>query len=244
MKLIIFHGDAVLPTHSPFCLKAICLLEMAGQAWEPEYIQDLSTMPMGRVPVLRIGDRLIPDSHHIQEFLEEQGADFNPGLSADELAMSHALIRMVEESLRLGLVHDRWLDEAAWPIMRESFFAAVPAPARAEVAAEVQEMVRSGLMSHGIAQFEPQDRLRRLTKDLDVLERQLAGKQFLFGDAPTLADAAIAPVLDMILRLPAPTGLRQAAEARHLFAPYAARVRAAIYPSMQRFSTGVSAAAE
>jgi hypothetical protein len=54
MKLIVFHGDAQFPTFSPFCLKAMCLLEMAGQAWEPEYALDLSTMPLGKVPVFRL----------------------------------------------------------------------------------------------------------------------------------------------------------------------------------------------
>ncbi len=240
--LIIFHGDADLPSHSPFCVKAMCLMEMAGHDWQPEYIQDLSTMPLGRVPVLRLGDRLIPDSHHIQEYLEALGTDFYAGLTDIERAASHALVRMTEESLRLGLVHDRWLDETCWPLMRETFFAGVPAPARDEVAAGVQTLVRHGLMGNGIAQFTPQDRTRRLTKDLAVLAAKLADKDFMFGDSPTAADAAIGPVLDMILRLPAPTGLRLAAESHPAFAPYVARVRAALYPPMKRFATATAAA--
>ncbi|MEP1884930.1 MAG: glutathione S-transferase family protein [Marinomonas sp.] len=244
MKLITFHGDDKLPSFSPFCLKAMCLLEMAGQEWEPEYIQDLSTMPLGRVPVLRLQDELIPDSHHIQEHLERNGFDFNPGLTASDKATSHALVRMTEESLRLGLVHDRWLDEKVWPEMRGSFFAAVPDQMRNEVAAQVQDQVRAGLTSHGIAQFQPDDRVRRLNKDMIALEHQLSGKAFLFGDEPSAADATIAPVLDMILGLPAPTALRAAAESFHVFAPYVSRTREAIYPPMERFSAGASAAAE
>lgn len=231
MKLIVFHGDAQFPTYSPFCLKAMCLLEMAGQAWEPEYALDLSTMPLGKVPVLRVGERLIPDSHFIQAYLEEEaGANFHSGLSEAQKAESHALIRMVEESLRLGLVHDRWLDPAVWPVMRDGFFAGVPVEAREAVAAEVQAQVKAGLMSEGMARFTPQDRLRRMVQDLDAVQVTLGDKAFLFGDRPTAADAAIAPVLDMILALPAPTDLRKAAEGRAVFAPYAARVRASIYP--------------
>ena len=72
MKLIIFHGDAVLLTHSPFCLKAMCLLEMAGQDWAPEYIQDLSTMPMGRVPVLE-QESGVSKTHSVQDPVTGQG---------------------------------------------------------------------------------------------------------------------------------------------------------------------------
>lgn len=244
MKLIVFPGDARLPSHSPFCLKAMCLLEMAGQEWAPEYIQDLSTMPLGKVPVLRVGDRLIPDSHHIQAYLEGLGADFYPGLSEQDRHATHALVRMTEETLRLGLVHDRWLNVDVWPVMRESFFAAVPAAARDQVAREVQEHVRTGLVGHGIARFDEADRVRSFQKDLDVLRFKLADKPFLFGDHPSAADAAIAPVLDMILQLPAPTGLRKAAESHASFAGYVKRVGAAIYPPQSRFETQATVAAE
>ena len=97
--------------------------------------------------------------------------------------------------------------------------------------------------SSGLKQ-KVENELKRMERDLAAIETKLGDKAFLFGGVATAADATVAPVLDMILQLPAPTGLRQAAEARHVFAPYAARVRAAIYPPMQRFSTGVSAAAE
>ncbi len=244
MKLIVFPGDGRLPTFSPFCLKTMCLLEMAGQDWAPEYIQDLSTMPLGKVPVLRVGERLIPDSHHIQAYLESLGADFHPGLSEQDRHATHALVRMVEENLRLGLVHDRWLNEDVWPVMRESFFAAVPAPAREQVAADVQAQVRAGLMGQGIARFDEADRLRSFHKDMDVLQFKLGDKPYLFGDQPSAADAAIAPVLDMILHLPAPTGLRQSAEAHERFAGYVHRVGAAIYPPQSRFETPAIAAAE
>lgn len=187
-------------------------------------------MPLGRVPVMRADGKLIPDSHHIQAYLEARGADFQRGLSPQQRARSHMLIRTVEESLRMGLVHDRWLHPDVWPTLSQVFFAPVPEPARAQVAAEAQDHVRAGLMSHGIGQFDEADRLRRMQQDMDAVAATLGEQTFLFGDAPTAADAATGPVLDMILRLPAPTGLRQLVEQRATFAPYVDRVRAALYP--------------
>lgn len=230
LTLLTFPGAQGMPSHSPFCLKAMCLLHMSGEAWDVEYIQDLSTMPLGRVPVLRVGDQVIPDSHNIQSYLESLGHCFDTGLSKIELAQSHMLIRTVEESLRLGLVHDRWLHPDVWPIMSDILFAPVPAEIRPQIKAEAKSHVEAGLFSQGISRFSEADRLTRLGKDMDAVATALDDKAFLFGSAPTSADAAIAPVLDMILQAPAPTGLRKLAEAKASFKPYVERVRAAIYP--------------
>ena len=56
-------------------------------------------MPYGRLPVLKTPDQLIPDTHHIQAYLEDLDIGFNAGLIPAERAQSHALIRMVEENL-------------------------------------------------------------------------------------------------------------------------------------------------
>lgn len=244
MKLITFPGDARFASNSPFCLKAMCLLEMAKVDWQPEMVQDFGALPLGKVPVARVGDTMIPDSHNIQAYLESKGADFMPGLSRIEKAATHALTRTVEESLRLGLVHDRWLNEDCWVVMKEAFFGAVPEPMRAQAADEARGHVRAGLMSEGIARFSPNDRQARFDNDLEVIDAKLDGKQFLFGDTPTAADAAVAPVLDMILNLPVATDLRKAVEARPAFAPYVARVREAIYPDAGKVMQGFSVAAE
>lgn len=230
LTLLTFPGSNRLPTHSPFGLKAMCLLQMSGMPWQTEYIADLSTMPLGRVPVLRVGDRLIPDSHNIQAYLEDHGAGFNDDLSATDRSISHALVRMIEDGLRLGLLHDRWLHPDVWPVMRDQFFAQVPEQAREAVGEEVRGHVRAGLMSQGIAQFDEADRLRRMEKDVDALATLLGDKPFLLADYPTAVDAIAGPVLDMICDLPAPTGLRQLVQNRENLVAYVAAVRAAIYP--------------
>ena len=230
LTLLTFPGSDHLPTHSPFGMKAMCLLQMSGVSWKPEYITDLTAMPLGRVPVLRADDRLIPDSHNIQAYLEDHGAKLNDGLSATERAISHALVRMIEDGMRLGLVHDRWLHPDVWPVMRDQFFAQVPEQARETVGEEVRGHVRAGLMSQGIAQFDEADRLRRMEKDVDALATLLDDKPFLFADHPTAVDAIAGPVLDMICDLPAPTGLRKLVQDREKLVAYVAAVRAAIYP--------------
>ena len=39
-------------------------------------------------------------------------------------------LEMIEDSLRYGLVHDRWLDPDCWPHIRQELFGAMPLPMR------------------------------------------------------------------------------------------------------------------
>lgn len=230
LTLITFSGGFGLPSHSPFCVKAMGLLRLAQRDWEPKYVTNPAKMPLGRLPVLKTPDRLIPDSYMIQSWLESQGADFYPDLDEDTRGRAHALIRMTEENLRLGLVYERWLNDSCWAIMREAFFEEVPSLLRKPISNAVRKKARSGLMAHGIAQFSEADRRARLQYDLDSISRQLNGKWFLFGETPTAADAAIVPVLDGLDSLPVDTGVRRMVRAMPDLTAYIQRGRAALYP--------------
>ena len=166
----------------------------------------------------------------IQTWLEGQGADFYPGLNPKTRSQAHALIRMTEENLRLGLVHERWLNDDCWHIMREAFFKEVPQLLRKPISNMVRKKARAGLTAHGIAQFTEVDRRTRLQMDLDSIAAQLDGKTFLFGPVPTAADAAIVPVLDGLRGLPVDTGVRRMVRAMPDLIDYVHRGRAALYP--------------
>ena len=193
-------------------------------------------MPLGRLPVLKTEDRLIPDSYMIQTWLEGQGANFYPGLDRKTRAQAHTLLRMTEENLRLGLVHERWLNDDCWHIMREAFFEEVPKLLRKAISNMVRKKARAGLIAHGIAQFNEVDRQTRLQMDLDSISAQLDGKAFLFGPVPTAADAAIVPVLDGLRGLPVDTGVRRMVRAMPELIDYAHRGRAALYPTEENLA--------
>lgn len=230
LTLLTFPSGFDQPSHSPFCVKVMGLLRLSGQEWQPKLVSNPAKMPLKRLPVLKTNDRLIPDSHHIQAWLEGQGANFYPGLDAKARAQAHALVRMTEENLRLGLVYERWLNDACWPIIRDAFFADVPKLFRKPISNTVRQKARAGLMAHGIAQFNETDRQTRLQIDLDSVSAQLDGKAFLFGPVPTAADAAIVPVLDGLRCLPVDTGVRRMVHAMPDLIDYVHRGRNALYP--------------
>ncbi|WP_397541705.1 Tom37 metaxin N-terminal-like domain-containing protein [Roseovarius salis] len=231
LTLLTFPGHGRFPSLSPFCLKAMCLLEMSGQVWVPSYVSDPSKMPCGRLPVLRTSEALIPDSDAIQAWLQTRGAGFDAGLDRAETAHAHALVTMAEEGLRHGLAHDRWLRADCWPATRKAFFGALPAPVRGPVAAHARRQIRRMLELQGTALFSESARLGRMGRDLDAVRATLGEKPYLFGDGPGTADAAIVPVLDMIRDLPCETGLREMVRGDANLVAWIDRTAAAVYPS-------------
>jgi glutathione S-transferase len=210
----------------------MCLLQLSGFEWQPEYHNNPTKMPMGRLPVLRNGEQLIPDSAHIQAHLEQKGVDFNAGLSDVDKSHAHALIQMAEAGIYNILVHDRWLVDENWEITRKAFFHVIPGLIRGPLTRKFRKNVRNKLMAQGTAQFSEAERVEHMKRDLNALSMQLGDQKFLFGAMPTAADAAIAPVLDMIINLPVKTGARELLKGWDGLPAYVARMRSEVYPTL------------
>ncbi|CUH74729.1 glutathione S-transferase family protein [Tropicibacter naphthalenivorans] len=223
------YGD---PSLSPFCVKAMILLEMSGQPWQPEWCARGGKDSYGKLPALRTPGGLVPDSNFILQWLEEQGADLFPGLNNAQRGQAHAIIRLAEDSLRLGLIHDRWLRDDCWPVMLKTAFGGMPAPLRLIIPGRVRDNVRKLLTIQGMARYSEEDRLRCLRADLDALAAQLGDSAWLFGDQPTAADAAVFPVLSMLDRLPADTPLRRLVREQSALMAYTQRGRDRFYPAL------------
>ncbi|WP_447257643.1 glutathione S-transferase family protein [Mameliella sp. RP-9] len=232
LQLMTFPPGLDEPSHSPFCAKAMILLQLAGVDWEPDWHPDPRKAPLGKLPALRTPDGIVPDSTLILRWLTGQGADLFPGLGLEERAQAHVLMRMVEDTLRQGLVHDRWARDDCWAVMGPVFFATVPAPLRGIVSGIMRGRVVKGLKGHGIARFSEGDRLTQMGADLDSLTVQLGEKDWLFGDQPTAADASTLPVLSMIDHLPVRTRLRDNLRGRDNLMGYVARGRERLYAGL------------
>ncbi len=230
ITLLTFPAGYGVPSLSPFCVKAMCLLEMAGEDWSPEYLGDPSKMPYNKLPVVRIDGTLLAESGNIQTLLEERGADFYPGLSIRQRAEAQAIQRMAEESLRLALVYERWVRDEGWEDLRKAVFSSIPFVLRGLIANKVRKSVRAGLISHGYARLSEDDLRNWTGRDLATVCTLLDGNRFLFGDRPTAADASLIPVLDMLANLPASTWVRERVRGDARLMDYIAAGRAEIYP--------------
>jgi glutathione S-transferase len=243
LKLLTFRGGFDEPSLSPFCLKAMILLDLAGQPWQPEWTDMPPKESYGKLPALRTPDGLIADSGFIQNWLEKQGADLFPGLGPRQRAQAHAIIRMVEENLRLGLAHERWLRDDNWARLQKDVFGGMPAPLRLVIPGRIRKGIRIWLTKAGMARFSEADRLRNLSADLDALDMLLGDDPWFFGTRPTALDAAVLPMLSGLDTLPSDSGLRRAIRERERLMAYIHRGRAQLYPSLDDGLTSGAAAA-
>lgn len=192
---------------SPFCIKAAHLLNLSGQHWRRENTLDPRMMPHQKLPVIRAEDQLIADSDMIRDYLEAQGAQFDDGLSEIDKSTSRAFIRMAEEHLYFHIVLDRWGNDAAWPEIRETYFASVPRLIRGMVANKLRKKLLSAMYVQGLGRFTPEQRLARLEPDLEAIMTRLWQNRFLFGDRPSAADASVGPMLSAAISSPGETAL-------------------------------------
>ena len=90
-----------MPDPSPFVLKTMVYLELAGIPYQPASgMKHLRNAPKGKLPYLRDGDTVVCDSSFIQDYLlERYGEKLPVELSAEQRGALRGLTRMLDEDL-------------------------------------------------------------------------------------------------------------------------------------------------
>ncbi|WP_342076715.1 glutathione S-transferase family protein [Yoonia sp. SS1-5] len=210
---------------SPFCVKAMWLLKAAGVPWEREDSNDPRKFPKAKLPAIRTEGQIIGDSHNIQAYLERGGADFWGPVAARDRAAGHALIRMAEEHMYFHVVLDRWGNDDFWPLIREAYFAAIPALLRKPITGRIRKNLLQGLSAQGLGRFTTEERMARLEPDLAAIAAFLDGRDYLLGDVPTLPDYSVAAMLSAGLAAPIQTPLRRRLQSDPALTSYVKRIR-------------------
>ena len=189
LKLIVFPPAMGLISPSPFSMKAIALMQMSGL--EYEFVPgDPRKAPKNKLPVLIEGIRTIPDSSHIQLYLEQdKQVDFDGELNAEQKAVALAFRALCEDHLYWVGVYDRWIMNADH--VREEFFGDIPAPMRKIVFNKVQKDIRRNLYGQGMGRHSSDEIYAFGAADIQAITGYLEDKPFFFGDRPTSVDAII-----------------------------------------------------
>ncbi len=231
LKLITFPDSFGEPSASPFCVKAMCLLEMSGQTWSAKFTSDPRRAPNGKLPVLEHDGQLIADSDAIRAHLENAFEfDFDAPLDPQQRATSRAIIRMVEEHLYFVMICDRWLNEENWAQVKKVLFGHMPFPLKLIIPRLARKQAIAQVIGQGIGRQSPTARAARAEADVMALQALLGDKAFLFGDAPTAADATVIPILRAISAVPVPTATSELINGLETLKSYLERGRSAIYP--------------
>lgn len=237
MNLIVYPPAYGELNASPFCVKAMALLQMSGLDHAITTLADPRKQPYGKLPVLRDGDQVVPDSDGIRDYLETRyGCDFDAGLSDDQKAVSRMVIRALEEHLYFAILSERWLEDENWAVVRAQFFTSMPRPVAMIVAPLLRRAVAAQARGQGIGRLPSAERVARADKDFVALRQLLGGRSFLFGDTPTAADATAVAMLRSVMKFPKATPLA-AAMARHgSLVAYMDRTSAAILPPLSKIT--------
>ena len=213
---------------SPFCVKAALMLDHSGLPWQREDVPDPRKFPHGKLPAIRTATgQLIGDSDGIRRHLEDQGISFQTGLGAAQRGYGRALIRLAEDHLYFLLLLDRWGNPEVWPVVREMFFAEIPALLRKPVANGMRRRLLRGLDAQGLGRFSAQERMQRAEQDLTAVAECLSEHPFLLGNAVSLADFSMAPMLEAVSLTPVETALARRVAGDAALMAYVDRVKAA-----------------
>ncbi|MEZ5910343.1 MAG: glutathione S-transferase family protein [Hyphomicrobiaceae bacterium] len=188
-----------LPDPSPFCMKAITLLRMAGLDFETAPC-DPRKAPKGKGPWLDDNGTIVADTTFIRWHLEARHAiAFDKGLSPAETATAWAFEKMCEEHLYWAVVYERWMLDEHFDNGPRDFFTIVPAPLRPLVIKLARRDIKRNLWGHGIGRHSYAEIQRLAVRDIDSLADFLADKPFLMGDAPCGADASVHGAVSQLL---------------------------------------------
>ena len=189
-----------LPDPSPFVMKAMILLKLAGLEYETDP-GGFNKAPKGKLPYIRDTDgTIVADSALIQQHLQERyNIDFFPGLSAADKAVALAFERLCEDHLYWAVVHSRWMNDRNFNAGPRGFFKAIPAFLRPLIISKVRRDIRRNLYGQGLGRHTDQELSSLAVADVHALSDFLADKPFLMGEAPCGSDASVASFVSGLL---------------------------------------------
>ena len=174
---------------SPFVLKTEIQLRMLGIAFDSK-LADLEAVSKHKAPYVEDDGEIIEDSAFIRWHFEQKlHRDLNAGLTDEQRGQAWAVERMLEDRLNLIMVAERWLEDHNFFKGPANFFARVSEGVRTQTMEEVRAGIRGMMQRHGIGRHSRAERLQLAAADIEAVARILGDRPFLFGDAPTAADA-------------------------------------------------------
>src|SRR5271170_4466269 len=120
---------------SPFVLEVSRALRLARMPFGIKKVNMMKLKdinPLGQLPVVAFDDEKVADSTRILKRLESMvPGSMTGGLDAHGVAEAWLWEEFADTSLYPYVLTARWVDDRGWPVVRQHFFGALPAPVRA-----------------------------------------------------------------------------------------------------------------
>jgi glutathione S-transferase len=225
LSVYTFSPDWGLPTTGPFALKLIKWLDLAGISYSQRYEDRAGKGPKGKNPWVELDGELIADSEIIiSRLADRSGFHADAHLSAEQLAVSHAVRRMLEEHFHMVLEWELFVHPEGAAEVRRMVARQVPAVAVGAVTSVVCRHFRRQLHARGIARHSPEIIGAKGSADVDALEALLGDGPFLFGSRPAMADVSAYGLLAPMARWPMRTPVADYIKSRPALIAYLDRM--------------------
>lgn len=198
----------------PYCHKVRAGLDLKGIAYDrvdvsPMNKKELPELPPDapkKVPVLKVGDRIVYDSTDILEYLEEVKPEQTPFIPNDEAAAAHSreIEAWVDDELTFSMptvIYGTWGEaaKAAQVTAKKSNFGLMEGLAvRAGGSLIMHQVAKRILAKRGKT-----DAHAWMAENFDKVESWLGEAEYLGGEVPTIADAAMHGAFTCIAEFPA-----------------------------------------
>jgi len=223
-----------LPEASPFVLKAMLLLKIAGLAYREDR-GGFFKAPKKKLPYIDDDGLKVADSTFIRFHIEKKyGFDFDAGLTAEQKAVAWAVEKMCEDHLYFALMEIRWRHDGNFAKGVAHFFDAIPLPLRPFIRASVRQKVMKTLNLQGMGRHTRDEVADLACRDIDALATLLGDKPFLMGDKPCGADATMGAFVASLLIPDFETRVRPAIQGHANLVAYVKRMFALYFSATER----------
>jgi glutathione S-transferase len=233
IKLHSFGPFLGTPDASPFVIKTMLLLKLAGLQYEERRDNPLGA-PRKLLPYIEDEGERVPDSSQIRGHIEKKyGFDFDAHLSPERKALAWAVERMCEDHLYFALLHLRWMEGGNFDKGISRLFKGLPAPARPLVK---RLLIRSNgrrLHGHGLGRLSAQERVQQGCRDLESLSVLLGDRPYLGGDQPCGADATVFGFVTGMMTPPLDSPIIESGRRHANLLAYRDRVNARYFPELK-----------
>lgn len=220
------------PDPSPFVVKAMLLLKLAGLTYQENH-RGYRTAPKGKLPYIDDDGVKVADSSFIRFHIEQKYRfDYDAGLSPEQRAAAWAVEKMLEDHFYWTMVDARWMIDANFNAGPAKYFDGAPAPLRPFIKMMIRRTVAKRLKAQGMGAHRRPEIEELARRDLAAVAALLGDKPYLMGDAPCGADATLYAFLSGTLVPIFQTPILDAARGHAALVAYVERGRAQWFPDV------------
>jgi glutathione S-transferase len=210
------------PNASPFCTKLETYLRMADVPHKLAPMK-LGEAPKGKIPYVRMDDRIIGDSQLILEELERKLGDkaLDAGLDPQSAASARMTRRTLEEGTYFIGILVRWKLDTGYAAMRTEFKKFVPGL----IIGLIRRAQVKKLLGQGTGRHTADEAMAMAAADFAAIAQLLGDKPFFLGDKPRTIDATVFAFTEAVLGFPVDSPLKAAVGSHANLVGYRQRIR-------------------